>query len=85
MLMQVGYIDGKELTLACQKEHKVLEYNCDDHRNLDLRSSDKTDMASVYMMAAKGYVRSNQSLYHLMHEAVVHQDHLQQKYNFSQG
>lgn len=55
MLIQVGYIDGKELTLACQKEHKVLEYNCDDHRNLDVRSTDKA-MASVYSMAAKGYM-----------------------------
>ncbi|KAG0560268.1 hypothetical protein M758_10G162200 [Ceratodon purpureus] len=52
---EVGYIDGKELTLACQKEHKVLEYNCDDHRNLDLRSTNKTTMVSASSMAANGW------------------------------
>jgi hypothetical protein len=54
MLTQVGYIDGKELTLACQKEHKALEFNCVDHRNLDLKSNEKATTASVYDMTLKG-------------------------------
>lgn len=55
MWIQVGYIDGKELTLACQKEHKALEINCEDHRNLDLKSNEKATSASVYNMSVKGY------------------------------
>lgn len=56
--IQVGYIDGKELTLACQKEHKALEFNCDDHRNLDIKSAEKAASASLCSMTVKGYMLS---------------------------
>lgn len=54
-IIQVGYINGKELTLACSKEHTTLEYNCDDHRNLSSKANEKAVSASISNMALKGY------------------------------
>uniref|UniRef100_A0A7I4BB58 XS domain-containing protein n=1 Tax=Physcomitrium patens TaxID=3218 RepID=A0A7I4BB58_PHYPA len=52
---EVGYINGKELTLACSKEHTTLEYNCDDHRNLSSKANEKAVSASISNMALKGW------------------------------